>query len=128
MYDETIYSGFFENNTINGYLEILWTNGRKFIGFIDHDLDTTFGIYHSPMEYRTFVGFWKNGLRESIGKIISKDRINYYIFEKSVIVKKVLDQNEAISSLKQEEKRYINFFSGNTNLTDHILSTMKTMQ
>jgi len=95
---------------MDGYGEFLWKDGNKYLGFYVADKKEGFGIFYWPSTSRIFVGFWKNGKQEGIGKKITISKVKYSLWKSGKIVKDYETSHEALNELEQDQKCYLIFF------------------
>ena len=94
---------------MNGYGEFSWIEGKKYIGFYKDDKKEGFGIYYWP-DNRIFIGFWKEGKQNGFGKYIKDDIVKYGIWKDGKNEKWFENEEEFLTSLDSENKRFIDFF------------------
>ncbi len=100
-----------KNNTKNGYGEFE-NNGKRFLGYYLNDYEHGFGIYHWKSSNCFFVGFWKNGKRDGVAKILNSDKRNKYSYWKNGQKTKTFkDESEAHEYLTKKEIIYYNIFT-----------------
>ena len=58
-------------NSMHGYGEFYWRDGKKYKGFYKNDKKEGFGVYFWAEPNRIYVGFWKNGKQEGLGRYLS---------------------------------------------------------
>ena len=101
---------------MHGYGEFKWADGKKYIGYYILDKKEGFGIYYWANPLRIYMGFWKNGKQDGVGKFFNgnkqpkygswKNGDKEYIFQ---------NEEEAFYKLQPNQQKYINFFQYNLN-------------
>ena len=96
---------------MEGYGEMLWSDGRKHIGYYKGNKKHGFGIYYWPDEYRIYVGFWTKGKQESVGKfVILNKRPKYGSWENGEKVSNFSREEDAIFQIQKSKSEYMKFF------------------
>jgi hypothetical protein len=108
--DGKYYIGQWKNNTMNGYGEFNWRDGKKYLGYYQNDTKEGFGIYYWTNSKRFFVGFWKNGKQEGVGKIVNEKKVKYGFWGNGDKIKSFNLDMEAISSLNKKQLMYRYYF------------------
>lgn len=119
--DGKIYQGQWENNKFNGYGEFHWPDGKKYIGYYSNDKKSGFGIYlWVEPYYKLYIGFWKNGCQDGVGKVIMYKpneenneeclKIKWGLFSNSKKTKKLDDEYDAVRHMNRDELKYISLF------------------
>jgi len=55
-------------NSMHGYGEFHWKDGRIYSGYYVQDKKEGFGIYYWEKDNKAYVGFWKDGKQNGVGK------------------------------------------------------------
>ena len=106
------YIGEWKSNKMEGYGEYHMNEGKIYFGFYKNDKRDGFGIHYFP-EDKFYVGFWKDGKQHGMGKIINKDKINFYMFNQGKKIKTFLNEEEFLDNLGIKEKNCEEFFRWN---------------
>ena len=98
---------------MDGYGEMNWIEGNKYIGSYKNDKKDGFGIYYSPKDI-IFVGFWKMGKQEGFGKYINKNKIKYGVWKNGKKEKKYENEDDFYNDLNINNINY-SIFQWNIN-------------
>jgi len=86
-------------------------------GFYVNDRKEGFGIYYwSSPNNRAYIGFWKNGKQDGVGKYINQNSTRFGYWVAGERTNWFGLEQEAIENLTPEQKMYSNFF--NYSLSD----------
>jgi len=97
---------------MNGFGEFRWTDGKKYNGNYIDDKKEGFGIYYwKEPQIKVYIGFWKNGKHDGVGKYISKDKSKVGLWEKGEKKKWLNDFKEALHYIKEDNKKYFKYFT-----------------
>lgn len=95
---------------MSGYGEFYWLDGKRYIGYYTNDKKDGFGIYYWAKSKRLFVGFWKNGKQEGVGKIINGKKVKYGFWKEGDKVKSFKEELEGLSTLTKKQMPFKKFF------------------
>lgn len=80
-------------------------------GYYVNDRKEGFGIYYwSQPNNRAYIGFWKNGKQDGVGKYINLNNTRYGYWTNGERTKWFTTDEEAIQNLNSEQKKYTNMF------------------
>ena len=92
-------------NTMHGYGEYSWNDGRKYIGFYNMDKKEGFGIYIWN-DTRAYIGFWKDGKQHGVGKYVNNGVTRFGNWQKGKRMSWFEDENDAISNIPQNSSQH----------------------
>ena len=96
---------------MHGYGEFRWADGKKYAGYYIHDKKEGFGIYYWANPLRVYLGFWKNGKQDGVGKYFNGNRPpKYGIWKNGDKIEIFQDEEQAFKSLLPNQEKYIKFF------------------
>jgi hypothetical protein len=95
---------------MNGYGEFYWKDGKIYVGYYLNDKKEGFGIYYWPNLNRTYIGFWKDGKQDGIGKLINKGKVKYGQWINGEKIRQFDNANEAISLMSSDCLVFKKFF------------------
>ena len=96
---------------MHGYGEFYWKNEKKYLGYYEKDKKHGFGIlYWAYTNVRVYVGFWKNGRQDGVGKYINKSIARYGLWHKGERIKWLNNEKEAIDCLLKNQIQFEKFF------------------
>jgi hypothetical protein len=105
-----MYIGQWENNSMHGYGEFRWKDGKYYAGNYVEDRKEGFGIYYWTNPQRAYIGFWKNGKQDGVGKYINPKMSRFGIWREGERTKWYNNEKEAFNSLKNTEKIFKDLF------------------
>lgn len=104
--DGSIYTGTWKNNKMNGLGEFTFPELKTYFGFFEKDKRSGFGVLIWYKENKVFIGFWADNKQNGLGKFINNDKKRYGLWENGSIKEKIKDEENFISRLNYEEKKY----------------------
>lgn len=113
--DNRIYIGQWINNSMHGYGEFSWKDGKKYAGYYTHDKKEGFGIYYWENPHRVYIGFWKGGKQEGVGKYINANEVRYGVWTQGKRTKQFRNESEALEALEPNQRVFKNLFSYDIN-------------
>lgn len=109
--DGKTYIGQWRYNTMHGFGKFCGKDGKKYVGYFLNDQKEGFGFYYWPKSKRVYVGFWKAGKQEGLGKVISDKKEKFYYWRSGQKVKSFTDENQAFSAMLEKQIRFKLFFN-----------------
>ncbi len=106
------YEGEFHQNMMSGYGEYKLGN-KTYIGMFQNDVRHGFGIDYLNDPVRIYVGFWKDGKKDGLGKMLSADSVHFCIYENGKKTKMIHNFSDAISMIPKNYLKYKNSFKLN---------------
>ena len=123
--DGRYYEGEFKNNKMNGLGLFKWNDGRKYFGIFENDIRNSFGIFLWKEPLKIYVGFWKNGKQNGLGKLKTSYKEIYCFWKDSKKNKQFNSKEKFIENINKcndkNVKQYFYFFQLNF---DDIMSIM----
>ena len=109
--DKRLYYGQLYKNSINGIGHFKWPEGKKYWGNFKNDKRDGFGIFlwTKPIT-KCYIGFWKDGKQEGIGKNITNIKTKISIWKKGKAIKYLNDFHEGLSFFIGENKNFLHYF------------------
>lgn len=96
---------------MNGYGEYNWSDGKKYKGEFKLDKKDGFGIYYCDNpSVKVYIGFWKNGKYEGLGKYITRGKSRFGVWSEGVIEKWINELGQEKKYLFGEYKKFKNYF------------------
>lgn len=114
--------GQWRKNSMHGYGEFIWKDGKKYAGYYVSDKKEGFGIYYWANSNRVYLGFWKEGKQEGVGKYINGNEIRFGLWSNGKRIKQYTGESEAVSELEQNQLRFKNLFKYELNDIVNFLS------
>jgi hypothetical protein len=108
--DQRTFIGQWKNNSMHGYGEFRWKDGKKYVGFYKNDKKDGFGIYYWEEPNKVYIGFWRNGKQDGIGKYIITDKTYYGIWSNGEKIKLCKDFEEIKNFVTSEQKKFMYLF------------------
>lgn len=105
-----MYIGQWQYNSMHGYGEFKWKDGKRYAGYYVNDRKEGFGIYYWANPIRVYIGFWKAGKQDGIGKYINPKVTRYGIWKNGEKERWFNSEKEAMSSMNSNQKKYKNLF------------------
>jgi hypothetical protein len=96
--------GEWKQNQLNGYGEIRWKDGKKYIGFFLNNEKDGFGVQILPNPVRSYVGFWKGNKQHGIGFVINDKLHKFGLWEDGNRVKWYQNHHEARRNISKEHE------------------------
>ena len=97
---------------MHGYGEFRWSDGKRYAGYYIHDKKEGFGIYYWSNPLRVYLGFWKNGKQDGVGKYFNGYKsVKYGMWKNGDKIEIFQDEGEAFQHLQDDQGRYIKFFT-----------------
>ena len=84
------------------------------MGFYKNDKKDGFGIYYWPNN-RFFIGFWKAGKQNGVGKYIKGDAVKFGIWKDGKREKWFDNEDEFCNYSNPRDEKYSSFFQWNKN-------------
>lgn len=109
-----LYMGEFSENTMSGYGEYI-LNNKTYIGMFLNDVRHGFGIDFLQDPIRVYVGFWKDGKKDGLGKMLSADSVSFCLYENGKKTKLIQNYSDAINLLAKDDIKYKKIFKLNMN-------------
>ena len=103
------------NNNKNGYGELIWPDGKKYVGYYLEDQKDGFGIFYLK-KYCFFLGFWKNGKRHGLAKYIEGNHINYQNWVDNQLINENMNELDFMNSFTDDMEKFRFFFSMNIKM------------
>jgi hypothetical protein len=94
---------------MDGYGEFSWKDGNRYYGYYVSDKKEGFGVFHWPNSEKVFVGFWKNGKQEGVGKKLAVGKVKYCYWKNGKIFKDYDGLEMAINELTKQQLVYSKF-------------------
>lgn len=117
------YIGEWSSNVMHGYGEFTWPEGKKYMGYYKYEKKSGFGIYIWTVPiFRVYIGFWKDGFQNGIGKLINikkeegQAKESWCLFEAGKRIKKFKSKEEAVYEMTQDQLKYLQLFDTDQNL------------
>ncbi len=107
-----LYMGEFHENMMSGYGEYI-LNDKTYIGNFLNDNRHGFGIDFLNNPIRIYVGFWFEGKKDGLGKILTSDSVSFCYYENGKKTKIIQNYSDAIFLIPKEYSRYRRFFKMN---------------
>jgi hypothetical protein len=105
-----MYIGQWQYNSMHGYGEFHWKDGKRYAGYYVHDKKEGFGIYYWANPNRVYIGFWKGGKQDGVGKYINPKITRYGLWNQGERVKWYNSEKEAFAALLTSQYRFQNLF------------------
>lgn len=113
--------GDWKANSMHGYGEFLWTDGKKYKGYYVDDKKNGFGMYLWSEPIRVYIGFWRDGKQHGIGKYISPNKERFGLWANGNRLKWYENKEEAFYELDNSERKFISFMNGEVEYVVKIL-------
>jgi hypothetical protein len=91
---------------MHGYGEFKWKDGKKYLGYYVNDKKEGFGIYYWASPNRVYIGFWKGGKQDGIGKYINPKLTRYGLWKNGERVNWFNTEIEAMDFLTNGQEKY----------------------
>ena len=104
--------GEFYENMMSGYGEYI-LNDKLYIGNFLNDNRHGFGIDFIINPVRIYVGFWYQGKKDGLGKMLTPDSVSFCYYENGKKTKIIQNYSDAIVLIAKEYFHYRNFFKLN---------------
>ena len=101
-----MYSGEWTNGMINGYCEMVFTEGKIYYGYASKDKKEGFGVYYTPSPLKIYVGFWKNNKQDGVGKLITEKSSKYGFWNQGERLNWLDSYSAAVNKLGSEKLKY----------------------
>lgn len=95
---------------MHGYGEFTWKDGKKYAGYYTQDKKEGFGIYYWANPNRVYIGFWKGGKQDGVGKYINMNEVRYGIWTQGKRTKIFKSEVEALEALQPNQRIFKNLF------------------
>ena len=96
---------------MHGYGEFRWKDGKKYAGYYLHDKKEGFGIYYWANPNRVYIGFWKGGKQDGIGKYINPKITRFGLWKNGEREKEWFkSEKEAMQCLTNTQEKYRSLF------------------
>jgi len=106
---------------MHGYGEFKWKDGKKYVGLYVHDKKEGFGVYYWASPNRVYVGFWKGGKQDGVGKYINPKVVRYGLWKYGEREKWFSSEEEAMEYLGHSQNNYKEIFRYDLNeITNYI--------
>ena len=109
--DGRLYKGMWESNAMNGFGVLKISEDKVYCGDFSNDLKEGFGVYlwsHNSIQ-KIYLGFWKKGNQNGIGKYLTKTNIKYGQWSDGDRLT-WYDEKQALSMLSNSSKIYLKYF------------------
>lgn len=121
--DGRVYWGQWQYNSMHGYGEFRWIDGKKYAGFYIQDKKEGFGIYFWAKPLRIYIGFWKNGKQDGIGKYFNGNKEpKYGIWKNGDKIEIFQDEEQAFKHILPIQQKFIKFFKYNLEQIQEFLA------
>lgn len=117
-------------NSMHGYGEFFWKDGKKYIGSIFlilkgyyvKDKKEGFGIYFWANPTRSYIGFWKDGKQDGVGKYVTQNKTKFGFWENGVRQKWYKTEKDAMNDLGFSQLKFVKLFSSDIDSVTEFLS------
>lgn len=100
---------------MHGYGEFQWKDGKQYKGYYLCDKKEGFGIHYWPSPVRLFIGFWKEGKQDGIGKYVKNNSVKYGQWIKGERIRYFDTFGDAMEALPGVYEKYISYFKIDVN-------------
>jgi len=109
--DGRIYKGYWENNQMSGFGILKYNDDKLYCGDFINDTKDGFGLYiwKNNGISKLYLGFWKKGNQNGIGKVFSKSSVKYGQWSNGERLT-WFEENQALSRLDDNSLRYKKYF------------------
>lgn len=98
-------------NTMSGYGEFYWKDGKKYKGFYKNDKKEGFGVYFWAEPNRIYIGYWKNGKQDGLGRYLSTKSAKWGFWKDGERQRWFGEKYEAFKFAKLDPNTYDKYFS-----------------
>lgn len=117
--DKRLFKGEWKNNNMDGYGEFFWNDGKRFKGNYINDKKEDFGIFYwEEPTIKVYIGYWRDGKQNGIGKYISNKYIRWGLWIDGVRSKWYKSREDCLNENEVNVTRYEKFFI--MNLTEAV--------
>jgi hypothetical protein len=95
---------------MHGYGEFRWKDGKRYLGYYTHDKKEGFGIYYWASPNRVYIGFWKAGKQDGVGKYINPKTVRFGVWKNGEREKWFSSEKEAMEHLENSQLKFKNLF------------------
>ena len=114
--DGSRYNGEWKDNNMNGYGEFIWSDGKAYIGNYVNDKKEGFGMLSINECY--FIGFWKGGKQNGIGRELKRDKEKMGVWKDGRKIKNIISKEELIIEGNLKENEYKKWFLSDIKIID----------
>jgi hypothetical protein len=100
---------------MHGYGEFRWKDGKRYLGYYTHDKKEGFGIYYWASPNRVYIGFWKGGKQDGVGKYINPKTVRFGLWKNGERDKWFSSEKEAIEYLQLGQLKFRKLFKYDLN-------------
>lgn len=91
-------------------------------GYYVNDKKDGFGIYFWVNPIRLYIGFWKDGYQEGIGKYITNKKNKFGLWKNGTRVKWFNSERDAMSNLTDDQIKFEHLFANNFDSINEFLN------
>ncbi len=95
---------------MHGYGEFRWKDGKKYVGYYANDKKEGFGIYYWATPNRVYIGFWKAGKQNGVGKYINPKSTRYGLWSHGEREKWFNSEKDATDLIPASQEKFKIFF------------------
>ena len=96
---------------MHGYGEFKWKEEKHYIGYYNNDKKEGFGIHYWKNAKRLYIGFWKDGRQDGVGRYVNPQTERWGQWKKGVRVKWYSSKKEALATLSTTQFKYKKFLN-----------------
>ena len=100
---------------MHGYGEFRWKDGKRYLGYYTHDKKEGFGIYYWASPNRVYIGFWKGGKQDGVGKYINPKTVRFGLWKNGERDKWFSSEKDAMDYLQPGQLKFRNIFKYDLN-------------